>query len=312
MFRRKVVFYLLILACLTPFASPLTAFALGVVLAFTVGNPYSEQMPKVTRRLMRGSIILVGFGIDLTTVTAVGKKGILWSLAAIIGTFAASFIVSKIFTVNRKTSALVAAGTAISGGDTIAAAARVIETEPDETSVALGIVFILNAVALSVFPLVGHFFDLNEYQFGMWAGLAIPDTSFVVGAASHYGSEALQLATLIKLAKILWIVPVALFFSFLYRGANGNKAKMGIPVFIIFYLLTATIRTYAPVTIEPSIYDALVNLAKAGVTVTLFLIGAGLSREILKKVCIKPLVQGIILWLLISVVSLWAVLHLLL
>ena len=309
MLRQKIVFYLLILACLTPFASPLTAFALGVVLACTVGNPYPEQLPKVTRRLMRGSIILVGFGIDLTTVTAVGKKGILWSLAAIIGTFAAGFIISKIFTVNRKTSALIAAGTAISGGDTIAAAPVF---EPDETSAALGIVFILNAVALSVFPLVGHFFDLNEYQFGMWAGLTIPETSFVVGAASHYGSEALQLATLIKLAKILWIVPVALFFSFLYRGANGNKAKMGIPVFIVFYLLTAAIRTYAPVSIEPSIYDALVNLAKAGVSVTLFLIGAGLSGEILKKVRIKPLVQGIILWLLISVVSLWAVLHLLL
>ena len=312
MLRQKIVFYLLILACLTPFASPLTAFALGLVLAFTVGNPYPEKLPKVTRRLMRGSIILIGFGINLTTVAAIGKKGILWSLAAIAGTFAAGFIVSKIFNVNKKTSVLISAGTAISGGETLAAAAPVIETETDETTSALGIIFILNAVALAVFPLVGHFFDLNEYQFGMWAGLAIPDTSFVVGAASHYGGEALQLATLVKLARILLIVPVALFFSFFYRGANGSKAKRGIPVFIVFYLLTAAIRTYAPVTIEPSIYDALVNLAKAGVTVTLFLIGAELSRETLKKVRAKPLVQGVILWLLISVVSLWAVLHLLL
>lgn len=301
----------MIIACLTPFASPLIAFVFGLSLALSVGNPYTEQTPKTARLLLRGSIILIGFGINLTTVAAVGKKGIILSLAAVAGILAAGFIISKLFTVNRKTSSLISAGTAISGGDTLAAVAPIIETEADETVAAHGVMLILNAVALLLFPLIGHFLDLTEYQFSVWAGLAIPDTSFAVGAGSNYGSEALQLATLVKLARMLWLVPAALFFSFLYRGANRNKAKRIVPVFILFYLLTATIRTYAPATIEPSIYDALVNLGKAGLTITLFLVGAGLSRETLAKVSVKPLLQGIILWITLSIVSLWAALHLL-
>lgn len=309
---QKVVFFLLILACLTPFASPPIALALGLILALTIGNPYSEQTTKVTRILLRGSIILLGFGMNLTTVVKAGKDGILFTVATIFGTLVLGFIVGKLLKINGKTSNLISAGTAICGGSAIAAVAPAIRADADETSVSLGTVFILNAVALFIFPIIGHALGLTQHQFGLWSAIAIHDTSSVVGAAAKYGDEALQIATTVKLARALWIAPVALLFAFFYRPKHGEtKLREIIPWFIFLFLLTTILRTYAPAEIQPSIFDSLVMLAKTGLTVTLFLIGAGLSRRTLKKVGIKPLIQGVILWVLISIVSLWAVLHLL-
>lgn len=311
MFRQKVVFYLLIFACLTPFASPLIAFVCGVFLALTVGNPYPEQTPKKARLLLRGSMILLGFGMNLTQVLSVGKTGILFAAAAVFGILMSGFIVGKLLKINGKISALVSSGTLIGGTEAITATAPAIRADKDQTAAAFGVIFILNAAALFVFPLIGHYLNLTEQQFGVWSATAIHDPSAAIGAASKYGDWALQTAVVVKLVIILGVVPVALFFSFRHRGEGENKAKIVVPYFIVLFLLTVTLRTYAPVTIEPSIYDALVNLGKAGLTVTLFLIGAGLSREILAKVSVKPLLQGVILWILLSIVSLWAVLHLL-
>jgi uncharacterized membrane protein YadS len=171
----------------------------------------------------------------------------------------------------------------------------------------LGTIFILNSVALFVFPVIGQALGLTENQFGVWAAIAIHDTSSVVGAAARYGDEALKIATTVKLARALWIAPIALVFAYLYRAKNSDKkTKIAVPWFIFLYLLATVVRTYTPPEVPPSIFEAVVNLAKAGLTVTLFLIGASLSRETLRKVGVKPLVQGIILWIVISVVSLWA------
>ncbi len=309
---QKVVFFLLIIACLTPFVSPPIALALGLILALIVGNPFLEKTTKVTRIILRGSVILLGFGMNLTTVVKAGKDGILFAAATIFGTLILGYFVGKLLKINRKTSDLISAGTAICGGSAIAAVAPAIRADTDETSVSLGTIFILNSIALFIFPTIGHALNLSQNQFGVWAAIAIHDTSSVVGAAAKYGSEALQIATTVKLARALWIAPVALLFAFLYRPKHGEtKIKEIIPWFVFLFILATVIRTYAPSQIPPSLFDSLVMLAKTGLTVTLFLIGASLSAETLKKVGAKPLIQGVLLWIIISLVSLWAVLNLL-
>ncbi len=308
MLWQKIVFFILIFACLTPFASPPIALALGLIMAFTIGNPFPEQTKKTTKYLLQISVVLLGFGMSLGNVVKAGKDGVLFTIATIFGTLILGFAIGKLLKINEKISALISSGTAICGGSAIAAVAPAIDADTDEISVSLGTVFILNSVALFVFPIIGHSLNLTENQFGVWAEIAIHDTSSVVGAAAKYGDEALLIATTVKLARALWIAPIALLFAFLYRAKDSEKkTKIVIPWFIFLFLLATVIRTYTPAEVPPSIFDSLVNLAKAGLTVTLFLIGAGLSRETLRNVGIKPLVQGILLWLVISVVSLWAV-----
>ncbi len=308
---QKSVFIILILICLTPFVSPPIALAVGLFAALTFGNPFPEQTKKATKLLLQISVVLLGFGMSLTDVVKAGKQGILFTIATIFGTLAVGFLIGRLLKVKDKTSNLISTGTAICGGSAIAAVAPVIDADSEEISVSLGTVFILNSVALFLFPLIGHALSLSQNQFGVWSAIAIHDTSSVVGAAQSFGAEALSIATTVKLARALWIAPVALLFSFLYRGQNEKKAKIAVPYFILFFLLATILRTYAPSEIPLSLFDSLVILAKKGLTVTLFLIGASLSRETLRKVGIRPLVQGILLWILISVISLWAVLNLL-
>lgn len=305
---QKVIFFLIILVCLTPAVSPPVALALGLFLALTIGNPFARAIGKPTRILLQMSVVLLGFGMNLTSVVKAGKDGIIFTIATIFGTLILGRFVGKLLKVNDKTSVLVSSGTAICGGSAIAAVAPAIDADAEEISVSLATVFILNSIALIVFPIIGHALDLTENQFGIWAAVAIHDTSSVVGAGAKYGEEALQIATTVKLARALWIAPVALVFAFLYRSKNGgNKTKVAIPWFIFLFLLTTVLKTYAPTWIPPSFFEAFVNLAKSGLTVTLFLIGASLSRETLKKVGLKPLLQGAFLWMVISLVSLWAV-----
>jgi uncharacterized integral membrane protein (TIGR00698 family) len=305
---QKVVFFLLILVCLTPFVSPPIALALGLLMALTIGNPFARQMGKPTRILLQTSVVLLGFGMNLTSVVKAGKDGIFFTIATIFGTLILGYFVGKLLKVNGKTSALISSGTAICGGSAIAAVAPVIDADSEEISVSLATIFILNSIALIIFPYIGHALNLSQNQFGIWAAIAIHDTSSVVGASAKYGAEALQIATTVKLARALWIAPIALIFSYLYRAGNGqNKTKVAIPWFIFLFLLTTVVKTYAPPIVPPSLFDSFVNLAKAGLNVTLFLIGASLSRETLKKVGVKPLLQGVILWIVISLVSLFAV-----
>jgi len=306
---QKAVFIILILFCLSPYGSPPIALALGLVLAFTVTNPFPKLTGKPTKYLLQASVVLLGFGMNLGAVYKAGKDGILFTIATIFGTLVLGYFVGKLLNVQRKTSALISSGTAICGGSAIAAVGPAINAEPEEMSVSLGTVFVLNSVALFAFPLIGHVIGLTQDQFGIWSAIAIHDTSSVVGASQAFGEQALAIATTVKLARALWIAPVALMFAFLYRKADaGSKTKIAIPWFIFLFVAAAAFRTYAPAFILPSIFDSLVSAAKAGMTVTLFLIGASLSRETLRAVGVRPLIQGVLLWIVISLVSLWAVL----
>jgi len=308
---RKALFILLILFLLSPYGSPPVALALGLLLAFTIGNPFPELSGKPTKYLLQASVVLLGFGMNLGAIVKAGRDGILFTIATIFGTLLLGYLAGRFLTVPNKTSTLISSGTAICGGSAIAAVGPAINAEHEEMSVSLGTVFILNSVALFLFPILGHALGLTENQFGIWAAIAIHDTSSVVGAAQAYGSEALATATTVKLARALWIAPIALMFAYLYRKADGSsQAKVAIPWFIFLFIGAAAFRTYAPAFIIPSIFDSLVNLAKAGMTVTLFLIGASLTPRTLKKVGLRPLIQGVLLWIVISAVALWAVLKL--
>lgn len=309
---RKILFIVLIVACLTPFSSPPIALALGLVVAFTIGNPFPVIEGKVTKYLLQASVVLLGFGMNLSTVYKAGRDGIAFTIATIFGTLVLGYFVGKLLKVSSKTSTLISSGTAICGGSAIAAVAPAINAENDEITVSLGTVFVLNSIALFVFPIIGHAIGLTPNQFGIWAAIAIHDTSSVIGAATAFGQDSLIIATTVKLARALWIAPLALMFAYLYRDkASGKRANIAIPWFILLFLAATAIRTYAPATMPPSLFDSAVNLAKAGLTVTLFFIGASLSRDTLKKFGYWALLQGAILWLVISVVSLFAVLKLL-
>lgn len=308
MYLQKLVFLASILFLLTPFGSPPIALALGLVLAFTISNPFPQLSGKPTKYLLQASVVLLGFGMNLDAVYKAGKDGILFTIATIFGTLILGYFVGKLLNVRERTSALISSGTAICGGSAIAAVGPSINAEPEEMSVSLGTVFILNSIALFAFPLIGHALGLTQGQFGIWSAIAIHDTSSVVGASQAYGEQSLAIATTVKLARALWIAPVALVFAFIFRkGESGKKAKIAIPWFIFLFLGAAAIRTYSPAFIFPSVFESLVNAAKAGMTITLFLIGASLSPRTLRAVGARPLVQGVILWLVISLVSLWVI-----
>jgi uncharacterized integral membrane protein (TIGR00698 family) len=308
---RKALFILLIIFILTPFGSPPLALALGLAMALTIGNPFPDLNGKPTRMLLQTSVILLGFGMNLKAIYEAGKDGILLTIVTIFGTLALGYALGKLLKVRGRISALISTGTAICGGSAIAAAAPGIEAEPEQISISLGTVFVLNAIALFLFPFIGHQLNLSQHQFGIWSAIAIHDTSSVVGAASAYGTDALATATTVKLARALWIAPIALMLMLLYRRRYPNaKAKIAIPWFIGLFLLAVVARSYAPLWIEPSFFDALVNLAKAGMTVTLFLIGTSLTLESIATTRWRPLFQGAILWVIVSIMSLGAVLWL--
>lgn len=311
MLRQKIIFFVLLITCLTPYVSPPIALVLGLFLALKIGNPYARAVGRWTRILLQFSVVLLGFGMNLTNVVKAGKDGIIFTIATIFGTLFAGWALGKLLKIGDKTSALISTGTAICGGSAIAAVAPAIEADGEEISVSLATVFILNSIALVAFPVIGHALNLSQNQFGIWAAIAIHDTSSVVGASARYGAEALQIATTIKLARALWIAPVALIFAFIYGRKNGgSKSRVAIPWFIFLFLLATVAKTYAPNWFPPSVFESLVNLAKAGLTVTLFFIGSSLSRETLRKVGLKPFLQGVLLWIAISLVSLWAILSL--
>lgn len=305
---KKALFIVLVIFILTPYGSPPLALALGLAFALTLGNPFPNLEGKPTRQLLQFSVVLLGFGMNLTSIYQAGKDGILLTVVTIFGTLALGYLLGKLLKVRGRISALISTGTAICGGSAIAAAAPGIEAEPEQISISLGTVFVLNAIALFLFPYIGHGLGLTQHQFGIWSAIAIHDTSSVVGASAAYGPEALSTATTVKLARALWIAPVALALMLLYRQRYPNaKAKIAIPWFIGLFLLAVVVRSYAPNWVQPSVFDALVNLAKAGMTVTLFLIGMSLTLESILTTRWRPLFQGAILWVIVSIASLAAV-----
>lgn len=302
---RKVIFIICIVLCITPLISPAAALLMGLVIAQFTGHPYLHLNHKATHLLLQFSVVGLGFGMNVHSALQAGREGILFTVASITGTLVFGYFMGKWLNIEKKTSYLISSGTAICGGSAIAAISPVIKAEEKQISVALGCIFILNAIALFTFPVIGHYFNLSQTQFGLWCAIAIHDTSSVVGAASKYGNHALEVATTVKLARALWIIPVAFMSTFIFK--NKSK-KISIPYFIGLFVLAMIANTYISGTklISPD----MIMLAKAGLTLTLFLIGAGLSRKVLTSVGFKPLLQGVILWIVISLTALYAVMHL--
>lgn len=298
---RAVLFFAGIAFCLTPWASPPLALALGLVLALTVGTPYKTG--KATKLLLQISVVGLGFGMNLARVVAAGRTGIVFTIATIVGTLLLGYLLGRAMNISRGTAHLISSGTAICGGSAIAAVGPVIGATDEEMSVSLGTVFILNAIALFAFPVIGSALHLTQTQFGVWSAIAIHDTSSVVGAAAKYGAEALQIATTVKLTRALWIVPLAIGTAFAFRR---KSTRVAIPWFILFFLLASVARTYLPA--PEVVWETIVRIARIGLTVTLFLIGAGLTRKSLAAVGARPLILGVVLWICISAAGLWAVL----
>lgn len=301
----QVLFVLLVGFCLTPWASPPVALALGLALAQVAGNPFLPRTRALTAKLLQWSVIGLGFGMNAHAAVQAGRTGLLFTVASIFGTLLLGYLVGRWLALGRVVTHLISCGTAICGGSAIAAVGPVVGAKAEEMSVALGTVFVLNAVALFLFPPLGHALHLSPSQFGLWCAIAIHDTSSVVGAAAAYGDQALTLATTVKLARALWIIPVSLGTAFLFKQ-KGVKVK--IPYFILGFIAAMLLNTYVPAL--HSVGPVLVQLAKTGLTLTLFFIGAGLSAAVLRTVGARPYVLGVVLWVVISSTSLYVIMHL--
>ena len=281
--------------------TPPVALFLGLVFALLCGQAYPKFNKKVSKKLLQYSVVGLGFGMNLHASLASGKEGMMFTIISVVGTMVIGmFIGRKLLKMNRDTSYLISSGTAICGGSAIAAVGPVIKAKDSDMSVALATIFILNAIALFIFPVFGQWLGLSQQEFGTWAAIAIHDTSSVVGAGAAYGEEALQVATTIKLTRALWIIPLALATSFIFKG---DGKKVSIPWFILWFIVAILLNTYV-LDAVPEVGKAIAGLARKGLIITMFFIGASLSTDVLKSVGVKPLVQGVLLWLVISVAAL--------
>ncbi|WP_371540462.1 YeiH family protein [Flavobacterium sp. Arc3] len=301
---QQVIFVLLLVICISGLISPPIALVLGLVAANISGNPFLRFNAKAINILLQLSVIGLGFGMNVNSAISAGKTGFLFTVASIFSTLLLGLLIGKWLKIDKKTSHLISCGTAICGGSAIAAIAPVIKSDEKQTSVALGVIFILNSIALFLFPAIGHWLHLSQQEFGLWCAIAIHDTSSVVGAANKYGPEALQIATTVKLARALWIIPVTLITALVFKN---KSSKIKIPYFIGVFILAMVLNTYVPQTALVAPY--MVALAKTGLTITLFLIGAGLSHTVLQSVGVKPLVQGVLLWACIAISALLSILY---
>ncbi len=302
----RVLFWVLLAVSASGFVSPPIALALGLFLGLGVGNPYTSTTRQFCKKLLQVSVVGLGFGMNLNQVLRAGSSGFVYTFAGIVFALSLGMAIGALLKVERIQAFLISTGTAICGGSAIAAIGPITQASNEQMAVSLGTVFVLNSVALLAFPSIGSALHLSQTQFGLWAALAIHDTSSVVGATAKYGAEALAIGTTVKLARALWIVPLA-FGTALVRG---SKAKIQWPWFIGLFVLAAVANTYLPA--GPAIYGLTVfawlsKLAKIGLTVTLFLIGSGISRNTVKRVGVRPMLQGVLLWIVVSVVSLWLI-----
>ena len=281
----------------THWLTPPVALFLGLAFALLCGQAHPKFNKKTSKYLLQYSVVGLGFGMNLHAALASGNEGMEFTILSVVGTMLIGwFIGRKVLKVDRDTSYLISSGTAICGGSAIAAVGPVLRAKDSEMSVALGTIFVLNAIALFVFPVIGHWLGMSQHEFGTWAAIAIHDTSSVVGAGAAYGEEALKVATTIKLTRALWIIPLAFVTSFLFKSKGQ---KVSIPWFIFFFILAMVVNTYL-LAGAPQVGQIINHIARKGLTITLFFIGASLSRDVLKSVGVKPLVQGVLLWMVIS------------
>ncbi len=292
---RKVLFIIFLICCVFPQVSAPYALLAGVLFALVLGNPFVKRTQKATHSLLQFSVIGLGFGMNAGVALEAGKTGLMYTIIGISTTFILGYVISRLFKVKKKTAFLISTGTAICGGSAIAAVAPIVEAETEDTSVALGVVFILNSVALVLFPILGHMMGMSESRFGLWSAIAIHDTSSVVGAASHYGKTALAVATTVKLTRALWIIPVSLVSAFFFKS---EVKKVKIPYFIFAFFGAMILNTY--LTGMHDVFQMISAIAKQGLVVTLFLIGSNITISTIKTVGYKPFVMGVVLWIIMS------------
>jgi uncharacterized integral membrane protein (TIGR00698 family) len=305
---RKIIFIVLFLSCLVfPFISAPIALVLGLFVALFVGHPYIAHNKKATTNLLQISVVCLGFNMNFEHALKAGQEGFLFTIGTIALTLLAGYFIGKQLKIDDKTSMLISNGTAICGGSAIAAISPIIKANDQQISVALGTVFILNSIALFIFPAIGHYLNFTDQQFGTWCAIAIHDTSSVVGAAKQYSDKALEIATTIKLERALWIIPISLITSYFQK----NSGKVKIPYFILYFIVAIIISTYLPTYLPvlnspiggETLFHWLFWLGKKGLVITLFLIGSGLSLKTIQTVGFKPVLQGLLLWIIIGSLS---------
>ena len=299
MIAKRVVFVLLGLLSLTPWVSAPVALVSGVIFAVTWGNPFASESKKLQTWMLQGSVVGLAAAMNLSVVLRVGVAGVGQTLLSLTLTLALTLVLARVLKTDATTSLLIGVGTAICGGSAIAAVAPAIGAKSHQSSVALAVVFLLNAVALLAFPAMGHLSALSPQQFGLWSALAIHDTSSVVGASMQFGAESLAVATTVKLARALWIIPVTLVLARFWKRetpARGEQPKR--PWFILGFLLVAALVTWVPA-LQPA-GKVVAVVARQVLVATLFLVGAGVSREALAAAGLRPIILGVVLWLIVA------------
>jgi len=295
----QFAYILLALLCLTTFITAPVALLLGLVFSLTLGSPFPQFNSRMSKYLLQVSVVGLGFGMNLFDAVKAGSDGMLFTLFSVVSVMVTGVLVGKWLKISRVSSYLIASGTAICGGSAIAAVGPIAKANESQMSVSLATIFVLNAIALFLFPVLGHWLHLSQHEFGMWAAIAIHDTSSVVGAGSVYGAEALKVATTVKLTRALWIIPLSIFTSFYFKSKGS---RIVIPWFIFFFIFAMVLNTYIP--FPTNITHGIVAVSKQSLTLTLFFIGAGLSRSALKMVGVKPFILGVTLWFFIAGISL--------
>ena len=287
------------------FVSPALSLFAGILMALTLGNPFPAWSKKVSKHMLQYCVVGLGFGMNFHESLAAGREGMTFTIVSVATVMVAGVIAGRLLRVGRKGAYLISAGTAICGGSAIAAVAPVIDSDENETSLSLATIFVLNAVALFVFPVIGHWLEMSQVHFGTGAAIAIHDTSSVVGAGSAYGEEALKVATTVKLTRALWIIPLSLVSALVFRQ-KGKKVQ--VPWFIFWFVAAMLVNTYFD--LPAQLTHGISVAARSGLSATLFLIGGGLSIDVIRKVGFRPLLLGVVLWAIISVVSLGVILML--
>ena len=297
----KNLFFVGIILAAAGILSPPLALAAGLAYGLLTVHQYHLDAHRLAKFLLQASVVCLGFGMNLGEVVRVGRSGLLYTAVGIAFALGLGLLLGRLFRVGSVQSFLISAGTAICGGSAIAALGPVTGAGEEAMAVSMGTVFVLNSVALFIFPVIGSALHLSQTQFGLWAALAIHDTSSVVGASAKYGSVALAVGTMVKLARALWIIPVAIAVAI----ARKSNAHVQWPWFIGLFVIAAVMNSYVPWL--GSAYPTLARLGRLGLAVTLFLIGTGINREMIKNVGARPLIQGVLLWVVIGSISLWAI-----
>tara|TARA_R110000751_G_scaffold48931_3_gene108871 strand:+ start:6622 stop:7506 length:885 start_codon:yes stop_codon:yes gene_type:complete len=289
--------------CILGYVSSPVALVGGFLFSYFLGHPFLTLNSKAVNWLLKIAVVGLGFGMNLKETLAAGQDGFLLTVFSISATLILGYFLGRLLKMNKKSSHLISSGTAICGGSAIAAVSPVINASEKDISISLGVIFLLNSIALIVFPPLGHLLDLNQHQFGLWCAIAIHDTSSVVGAAYTFGEEALKVATTVKLARALWIIPLSLLSVFLFKG-KGKSVK--IPYFIFLFILAIILNSYLP--IPEILTTGITSISKSLLVLTLFLIGAGLSMDKIKSAGWKPMILGFSLWVFISVSAILVIL----